>query len=69
MDYINRTMDEHDRQILKWVKLLNPYDLYSKKPQSSKLASTETILQRFIGSIFISNLKILAILGNLQITE
>lgn len=26
-------LDEHDRRMLKWVKLFNPYDLYSKSPQ------------------------------------
>src|SRR3984885_12528604 len=25
-------MDEHDREMFKWVKLFNPYDLYSKNP-------------------------------------
>jgi len=25
-------LDEHDRDMLKWVKLFNPYDLYSKCP-------------------------------------
>ncbi|HVT83567.1 MAG TPA: inositol oxygenase family protein [Chitinophagaceae bacterium] len=28
-DYL---MDDHDREMLKWVKLFNPYDLYSKNP-------------------------------------
>jgi inositol oxygenase len=28
-DYL---MDDHDRDMLKWVKLFNPYDLYSKNP-------------------------------------
>lgn len=28
-DYL---MDSHDREMLKWVKLFNPYDLYSKCP-------------------------------------
>ncbi|TWI78330.1 inositol oxygenase [Lacibacter cauensis] len=26
-------LDEHDRNMLKWVKLFNPYDLYSKSPE------------------------------------
>lgn len=25
-------MDDHDRKMLKWVQLFNPYDLYSKNP-------------------------------------
>ncbi|MEP6683260.1 MAG: inositol oxygenase family protein, partial [Parafilimonas sp.] len=28
-DYL---LDDHDRKMLKWVKLFNPYDLYSKNP-------------------------------------
>jgi len=28
-DYL---LDDHDREMLKWVKLFNPYDLYSKSP-------------------------------------
>ncbi len=28
-DYL---LDSHDREMLKWVKLFNPYDLYSKNP-------------------------------------
>jgi len=26
-------MDEHDREMFKWVELFNPYDLYSKNPK------------------------------------
>jgi inositol oxygenase len=26
-------LDDHDRNMFKWVKLFNPYDLYSKSPQ------------------------------------
>jgi inositol oxygenase len=26
-------LDEHDQKMLKWVKLFNPYDLYSKNPK------------------------------------
>jgi len=29
-DYL---LDDHDREMLKWVKLFNPYDLYSKNPE------------------------------------
>jgi inositol oxygenase len=29
-------MDNHDREMLKWVKLFNPYDLYSKCPEIPK---------------------------------
>jgi len=25
-------MDDHDREMFKWVNLFNPYDLYSKNP-------------------------------------
>jgi len=26
-------LDDHDQEMLKWVKLFNPYDLYSKSPE------------------------------------
>ena len=26
-------LDEHDKKMLQWVKLFNPYDLYSKSPK------------------------------------
>lgn len=26
-------LDDHDREMLKWVQLFNPYDLYSKSPE------------------------------------
>ena len=26
-------LDDHDKEMFKWVKLFNPYDLYSKNPQ------------------------------------
>lgn len=29
-------LDDHDRDMLKWVKLFNPYDLYSKCPEQPK---------------------------------
>jgi inositol oxygenase len=32
-DYL---LDNHDREMLKWVKLFNPYDLYSKCPEIPK---------------------------------
>ena len=25
-------LDDHDREMFKWVRLFNPYDLYSKNP-------------------------------------
>lgn len=28
----NHLMDKHDEEMFKWVKLFNPYDLYSKSP-------------------------------------
>lgn len=28
----NHLMDDHDHEMFKWVKLFNPYDLYSKNP-------------------------------------
>jgi inositol oxygenase len=31
-DAYDHLLDDHDREMLKWVKLFNPYDLYSKCP-------------------------------------
>ncbi|HQU55165.1 MAG TPA: inositol oxygenase family protein, partial [Saprospiraceae bacterium] len=28
----NHLMDDHDRELFKWVRAFNPYDLYSKSP-------------------------------------
>ena len=28
----NHLLDAHDREMLPWVELFNPYDLYSKNP-------------------------------------
>jgi inositol oxygenase len=33
-DYL---LDDHDREMLKWVNLFNPYDLYSKSPSPPNL--------------------------------
>jgi inositol oxygenase len=33
-DYL---LDDHDKEMLKWVKLFNPYDLYSKSPSPPDL--------------------------------
>jgi len=34
-------LDEHDRQLLPWVRKFNPYDLYSKSPQRPSWRAVE----------------------------
>ncbi|HWY30248.1 MAG TPA: inositol oxygenase family protein, partial [Candidatus Acidoferrum sp.] len=45
-------LDGHDREMLKWVKLFNPYDLYSKSPVApdwSRLRTYyEDLVQRYL---------------------
>ncbi|MBZ0258130.1 inositol oxygenase, partial [bacterium] len=48
-DYL---MNDHDREMFKWVKLFNPYDLYSKSPdqpdpEELKIYYTELIDEFF----------------------
>ena len=44
-DYL---MDDHDREMLKWVKLFNPYDLYSKSPNPPNLQQLKPFYQDLI---------------------
>jgi inositol oxygenase len=44
-DYL---LDGHDREMLKWVKLFNPYDLYSKSPNPPNLQQLKPFYQDLI---------------------
>jgi inositol oxygenase len=44
-DYL---MDDHDREMLKWVKLFNPYDLYSKSPNPPNLQQLKPFYEDLI---------------------
>ena len=48
-DYL---LDDHDREMLKWVKLFNPYDLYSKSPEPPDINKLrpyyESLLKKYL---------------------
>jgi len=45
-------LDEHDREMLQWVKLFNPYDLYSKSPEPPDINKLrpyyETLIKKYL---------------------
>lgn len=50
-------LDDHDRQLLKWVKLFNPYDLYSKSPQPPDINQLRPYYEGLIAKYLPSTLK------------
>ncbi len=53
-DYL---MDDHDREMLKWVKLFNPYDLYSKSPTPPNLKELKPYYEDLIKKYLPERLK------------
>jgi inositol oxygenase len=53
-DYL---MDDHDREMLKWVKLFNPYDLYSKSPNPPNLQELKPYYEDLIKKYLPETLK------------
>ena len=53
-DYL---MDDHDREMLKWVKLFNPYDLYSKSPNPPNLQELKPYYENLIKKYLPETLK------------
>ena len=53
-DYL---MDDHDREMLKWVKLFNPYDLYSKSPNPPNLQELKPFYEDLIKKYLPDTLK------------
>jgi len=49
--------DDHDREMLKWVKLFNPYDLYSKNPEPPDWAKLKTYYTELIEKYLPKTLK------------
>lgn len=41
-------LDDHDKKMLKWVKLFNPYDLYSKSPSPPDINKLRTYYEDLI---------------------
>ncbi len=50
-------MDDHDREMLKWVKLFNPYDLYSKNPTPPVWSELKPYYQQLVAKYLPSTLK------------
>jgi inositol oxygenase len=50
-------MDDHDREMLKWVKLFNPYDLYSKSPNPPNLQELKPYYENLIKKYLPETLK------------
>ncbi len=42
-------MDDHDREMFKWVKLFNPYDLYSKNPTPPDWMALRPYYEELVG--------------------
>lgn len=50
-------LDEHDRDMLKWVQLFNPYDLYSKKPEPPDWKKLKPYYEELVGKYLPRTLK------------
>lgn len=50
-------LDDHDRQMLKWVQLFNPYDLYSKSPEPPDWKKLKGYYEDLVGKYLPSTLK------------
>lgn len=53
-DYL---LDDHDREMLKWVKLFNPYDLYSKNPTPPNWTELKGYYQDLVSKYLPDTLK------------
>ncbi|MDE3252350.1 MAG: inositol oxygenase [Bacteroidota bacterium] len=50
-------MDGHDREMFKWVKLFNPYDLYSKNPNQKSWEELKPYYQELVAKYLPVTLK------------
>ncbi len=50
-------MDERDRQMFRWVKKFNPYDLYTKSPDRPQADQLRDFYQELIDEFFPSELR------------
>lgn len=53
----NHLMDEHDHEMFKWVKLFNPYDLYSKSPVPPNWAELKPYYHNLVSKYLPETLK------------
>ncbi len=50
-------MNDHDRDLFRWVKAFNPYDLYSKSPTPINLDEVRPYYQELIAEFFPATMK------------
>ncbi len=50
-------MDEHDHEMFKWVRLFNPYDLYSKNPTPPDWAQLRPYYEGLVAKYLPAKLK------------
>jgi inositol oxygenase len=50
-------MDDHDTEMFKWVKLFNPYDLYSKNPNPPDWKTLRPYYEDLVAKYLPSTLK------------
>ncbi len=50
-------LDDHDREMLKWVQLFNPYDLYSKNPEPPDWTKLRRYYEDLVAKYLPSTLK------------
>lgn len=50
-------LDDHDREMLKWVKLFNPYDLYSKSPEPPDWEKLKPYYEELVAKYLPATLK------------
>ncbi|MBO9618267.1 MAG: inositol oxygenase [Niabella sp.] len=50
-------LDDHDRRMLKWVQLFNPYDLYSKSPEPPDAQKLRPYYEALIAKYLPATLK------------
>jgi inositol oxygenase len=50
-------LDDHDKEMLKWVKLFNPYDLYSKNPEPPDWKKLKSYYEDLIAKYLPATLK------------
>ena len=53
-DYL---LDDHDKEMLRWVKLFNPYDLYSKSPTPPDWKQLKPYYEDLVGKFLPATLK------------
>ena len=53
----NQLMDEHDHEMFKWVDLFNPYDLYSKNPETPDWVDIRPYYEALIAKYLPATLK------------